>query len=89
MSSLARQLPFPAIYWELSYRRQPIVQAVEPGFWSKYGGLSLDSHDYMYANVETRSVYSPALLVTPGPYPQVSRTFPAASGSDRLLCLSG
>ncbi len=60
---LGSTLPFPAIYWELSYRRQPIVQAVEPGFWSKYGGLSIDSHDYMYANVETRSVYSPALLL--------------------------
>jgi uncharacterized membrane protein len=60
---LGAQLPFPAIYWELSYRRQPIVQAVEPGFWSKYEGLSLDSHDYIYANVETRSVYSPALLL--------------------------
>ena len=60
---LGSTLPFPAIYWELSYRRQPIVQAVEPGFWSKYGGLSIDSHDYMYANVETRSVYSPVLLL--------------------------
>jgi len=62
-AQLGSTLPFPAIYWELSYRRQPIVQAVEPGFWSKYGGLNIDSHDYMYANVETRSVYSPALLL--------------------------
>jgi len=60
---LGSTLPFPAVYWELSYRRQPIVQALEPGFWSKYGGLSLDAHDYMYANVVTRSVYSPALLL--------------------------
>jgi uncharacterized membrane protein len=60
---LGSQLPFPAIYWNLSYRRQPIVQAVAPGFWSKYGGLAIDSRDYMYANVETRSVYSPALLL--------------------------
>jgi uncharacterized membrane protein len=60
---LGSQLPFPALYWELSYRRQTIVQAVEPGFWSKYGGLSLDAHDYVYANVSTRSVYSPALLL--------------------------
>ena len=39
------------------------MQAIEPRFWSRYGGLSIDSHDYMYANVETRSVYSPALLL--------------------------
>jgi uncharacterized membrane protein len=62
-AQLGSTLPFPAIYWDLSYRRQPIVQAVEPGFWSKYGGLSIDARDYMYANVETRSVYSPALLL--------------------------
>jgi uncharacterized membrane protein len=57
------KLPFPALYWELSYRRQPIVEAVEPGFWSRYGSLSLEAHDYVYANVETRSVYSPILLL--------------------------
>jgi predicted membrane protein DUF2142 len=56
------KLPFPAIYWDLSYRRQPIVEAVEPGFWGKYSGLPLDAYDYVYSNVETRSVYSPALL---------------------------
>src|SRR5512141_3052610 len=60
---LGRKLPFPALYWELSYRRQPIVEAVQPGLWSKYGSLPLDAHDYVYANVETRSVYSPLLLL--------------------------
>jgi uncharacterized membrane protein len=60
---LGAKLPFPALYWELSYRRQPIVEAVQPGLWSKYGSLRLDAHDYVYANVETRSVYSPLLLL--------------------------
>ena len=60
---LGGKLPFPAIYWELSYRRQPIVEAVEPGLWSKYGRLRMDAHDYIYANVVTRSVYSPVLLL--------------------------
>jgi uncharacterized membrane protein len=60
---LGVKLPFPALYWELSYRRAPIVEVVEPGFWSKYGGLRMDAHDYIYANVETRSVYSPMLLL--------------------------
>jgi uncharacterized membrane protein len=57
------KMPFPAIYWELSYRRQTIVRPVEPDFWNKYGGLSLDAHDYVYGDVETRSVYSPPLLL--------------------------
>ncbi|HEY5982961.1 MAG TPA: DUF2142 domain-containing protein [Anaerolineales bacterium] len=60
---LGAKLPFPALYWDLSYRRQPLVEAVEPGFWSKYGSLRMDAWDYVYANVETRSVYFPALLL--------------------------
>jgi len=60
---LGAKLPFPSIYWELSYRRQPIVEPVTPGLWNKYGGLRMDAHDYVYANVETRSVYSPVLLL--------------------------
>ncbi|WKZ46804.1 MAG: DUF2142 domain-containing protein [Anaerolineales bacterium] len=57
------KLPFPAVYWELSYRRQFIVRAVEPDFWQKYGDLSIDAHDYIYGSVDTRSVYSPPLLL--------------------------
>lgn len=60
---LGAKLPFPALYWDLSYRRQPIVEAVEPDFWSKYAALRMDARDYVYANVETRSVYSPVLLL--------------------------
>ena len=60
---LGAQLPFPALYWDLSYRRQPLVQAVPPGFWADYASLGLDARDYVYANVETRSVYSPLLLL--------------------------
>jgi uncharacterized membrane protein len=60
---LGAKLPFPALYWEVSYRRQPIVEAVEPGLWSKYGSLRMDAHDYIYSNVVTRSVYSPVLLL--------------------------
>lgn len=57
------KIPFPAIYWELSYRRQLLVHVAEPDFWAKYGGLQIDAHDYIYAGVETRSVYSPPLLL--------------------------
>ena len=60
---LGQEMPFPAVYWELSYRRQFIVRAVEPDFWEKYGKLSIDAHDYIYGSVETRSVYSPPLLL--------------------------
>ena len=59
---LGNKLPFPRIYRELSYRKQFIVRAVPADFWEKYGGLSLDSMDYIY-NVDTRSVYPPPLLL--------------------------
>ncbi|MCF6278221.1 MAG: DUF2142 domain-containing protein [Anaerolineales bacterium] len=56
------EIPFPSIYWDLSYRRQFIVRAVESGFWDEYGKLPINAHDYTYG-VETRSVYSPLLLL--------------------------
>lgn len=62
-NELDGKMLFPALYWELSYRRQEIIRAVEPGIWEKYGKLTLDAHDYVYNDVETRSVYSPPLLL--------------------------
>jgi uncharacterized membrane protein len=59
---LGNQLPFPAVFREMSYRREFIVRAVPADFWDKYGSLSLDSMDYIY-DVDTRSVYSPPLLL--------------------------
>ncbi len=59
----AAKLPFPAIYFNHSYRRQPLVQAVPPDFLTSIAGKPLDAEDYVYATIETRSVYSPALLL--------------------------
>ena len=59
---LGYETPFPAVYREMSYRRSFFVRAVDPDFWKTYKNLALDAHDYIYSNVETRSVYSPPLL---------------------------
>lgn len=59
---LGNQLPFPAVFRDMSYRREFIVRAVPADFQEKYGELSLDSMDYIY-DVDTRSVYSPPLLL--------------------------
>ncbi|MBC7876096.1 MAG: DUF2142 domain-containing protein [Anaerolineales bacterium] len=59
---LGNQLPFPFVYRDMSYRREYIVRAVPADFWEKYGKLSLDAMDYVY-DVNTRSVYSPPLLL--------------------------
>jgi uncharacterized membrane protein len=60
---LSEGMPFPAVYWEMSYRRPFIVRPVQAGFLEEYKGLSVDAHDYIYGSVETRSVYSPPLLL--------------------------
>ncbi len=61
--ALGAKMPYPAVYWEMSYRRQSIVKVVDRDFWENYGKLALDDHDYIYGNLKTRSVYSPLLLL--------------------------
>ncbi len=47
--------PYPAIYWNLSYRRQLLVHPVEAGFWDQYGAAPMDAQDYLYAEPPTYS----------------------------------
>lgn len=61
-SKLGEEMSVPRIYQQLSYREQPIVRAVEPDYWQRYGTLSLDAWGWTSRGAETRSVYSPALL---------------------------
>lgn len=61
--NLGKGMPFPAVYWEMSYRRPFLVRPVEAGYLNQYKGLRVDAHDYIYGNLETRSVYSPPLLL--------------------------
>jgi len=56
------QEPFPTLYWDISYRRQFLIEPVSPDFWDEYGSLPLDAWDYEYG-LTTRSVYSPPLLL--------------------------
>ncbi len=57
------ELPFPAIYWDLSYRRSVLIRPVDPDFWADYGSLPVDAFDYIYSELRTRSVYAPPLLL--------------------------
>lgn len=61
-ASLGNQQPFPAIYYQLSYRRQKMVEPVKPEFLTDYASKPIDAYDYIYGDFETRSVYSPPLL---------------------------
>lgn len=64
------ELPYPAIYWDLSYRRQLIVRPADTRFWEQYGAEPIDSQEYLYAGAVTRSNYSPVVLF---PYALVMR----------------
>jgi hypothetical protein len=64
------QLPYPAIFWNLSYRRQLIVRPVDADFWSELGAAPLDGQGYLYDGPATRSYYSPPVLA---PYALVLR----------------
>ncbi|MCJ7513566.1 MAG: DUF2142 domain-containing protein [Anaerolineales bacterium] len=55
--------PFPAIYWDLSYRRSPLVGPVSAGFWKEYGAKPIDAEGYIYSGLPTRSTYSPVTLL--------------------------
>lgn len=60
---LGSEIPFPAVYWEMSYRRPFLVRPVPANFGPVYGSLKIGAHDFVYGTVETRSVYSPPLLL--------------------------
>ncbi|MGH2621736.1 MAG: hypothetical protein ACRDHG_14375, partial [Anaerolineales bacterium] len=58
------ELPFPAIYWNLSYRRPALIRPVDDrAFWSEIIGVPIGDQGYIYGDLKTRSVYPPALLL--------------------------
>ena len=59
----AKNAKFPEIFFELSYRRQPLVEPIAPDFWKRNAGFRLYDKGYHYGVTSTRSVYSPALLL--------------------------
>jgi uncharacterized membrane protein len=60
---LGREMPLPTIFREISYRRDVLVRAVEPDFLSEFARTPIDGLDFTYGRIETRSVYSPPLLL--------------------------
>jgi hypothetical protein len=59
----APQLPFPAIYHNLSLVQQPFRSILQPEFLSPDAHLSLGADDYIYGYLTTYSSYSPPLLL--------------------------
>ena len=59
----AAEMEFPEAFFDLSYRRQPLIEPVPADFWEKNAGLRLYDRGYHYRPLRTRSVYSPPLLL--------------------------
>jgi len=58
-----KELPLPAIFWDLSYRRLNVLRPIEADFFQKHLHLPLDAYGYIEDGKPTRSVYSPAVLL--------------------------
>ena len=39
---LGDDMHFPAIYWDFSYRRQAILEPIDPKFWHEYENVPID-----------------------------------------------
>lgn len=62
-SQLGPDLPIPAYIHEASYREQPIVRTIPSDFWTERAEARLDDLGWIYDDAQTRSVYSPVLLL--------------------------
>ena len=77
---LGPEMPLPTVFRELSYRREVLVRAVEPDFLSKYARTPIDGLDFTYGRIETRSVYSPPLLLPQALVMRYMGRYPMAHG---------
>ncbi len=59
----AQEMKYPKIFRDLAYRQQADVGTIDSDFWQRYAGVSLYEHGYVSREINTKSVYSPALLL--------------------------
>jgi len=59
----AQEMKYPKIFRDIAYRQQDAAGIIDSGFWQRYAGASLGEHGYVSREINTKSVYSPALLL--------------------------
>jgi uncharacterized membrane protein len=59
----AKEMKYPKIFREIAYRHSAVNGIVDPQFWRTYAGVPLNEHGYVSNEINTKSVYSPALLL--------------------------
>src|SRR5688500_17261940 len=59
----AQEMKYPTMFRDLAYRQQAVVGIIDTDFWQKYASSSLYERGYVHRKINTKSVYSPALLL--------------------------
>ena len=59
----AQEMKYPIIFRDIAYRQQAVAGIIDAGFWQRYSGTSLYERGYVHRKINTKSVYSPALLL--------------------------
>ncbi len=57
-----QEMKYPTIFRDFAYRQQGSAGTIRADFWQKYARASLYDHGFVHREINTKSVYSPALL---------------------------
>lgn len=58
-----QELNFPIVFRDMAYRQQGSAGILDSDFWQAYGRAALDERGFVHREIDTKSVYSPALLL--------------------------
>ena len=59
----AQEMKYPTMFRDLAYRQQAVAGIIDADFWQRYGATQLYERGYVHREINTKSVYSPALLL--------------------------
>ena len=59
----AQEMKYPTMFRDLAYRQQAVAGIIDMYFWQRYAAASLYERGYVHREINTKSVYSPALLI--------------------------
>jgi uncharacterized membrane protein len=58
-----QEMKYPTMFRDLAYRQQAVAGIIDMDFWQRYAATSLYERGYVHREINTKSVYSPALLL--------------------------
>src|SRR5688572_5588960 len=58
-----QELRYPTVFRDFAYRQQGSTGVIDSDFWQNYAGAALYERGFVRREIDTKSVYSPALLL--------------------------